>query len=74
MEVPGVQPAAGNVVAEVAHNPRDPNVLGLKNRTRAGWSARTPRGEIRTVLPDQSIRLEIGTCINFGPVQGVIGG
>jgi hypothetical protein len=71
-DIPGLQGSTSSIVAEVSRNPKDPAVLGLKNLSRGAWSARMASGEVRTVMPGKSIKLEAGTRINFGPVQGTV--
>ena len=58
--------------AEVAANPADPAVLGLKNLGDRSWSARTPRGDQRAVDAGRSVRLENETVVDFGPITGTI--
>lgn len=67
-DLPGLLPTVGTrVVAEVAANPKDPNVLGLKNLTNQPWSAILPDGTTRQVPPGRSVRIAAGTRIQFGP-------
>jgi hypothetical protein len=70
----GMPHAATQAAAlEVVRNPQDPSALGLKNLTGHAWTATTPGGEPRTVEPGRSIRLAVGTKIDFGVVRGDIG-
>jgi uncharacterized membrane protein len=64
--------AGSGAIAEIAANPKDLSVLGLKNLSGHTWSATTSRGEPRTVEPRKSIRLEAGTKIDFGALKGDI--
>ena len=64
-----------NIVAEVNSNPENPRVLGLKNLSRQSWSATTAAGDNRVIDPGRSLKIAIGTRIDFGEVSGeILGG
>ncbi|MGH7835698.1 MAG: hypothetical protein ACREQK_18790 [Candidatus Binatia bacterium] len=71
-DIPGLQPSSGGAVAEVGRNPNDPSVLGLKNLSRAGWTVTLANRDRMQVDPGRSVKLQIGTRISFGPVEGEI--
>lgn len=72
-EIPGLESQrADGVVAEVSHNPQDPTVLGLKNCSYRHWMATLASGEQRQIDSGRSIKLAVGTKINFGSVEGEI--
>jgi RsiW-degrading membrane proteinase PrsW (M82 family) len=71
-DVPGLRAQAGNgVIGEVSANPRDPTMLGLKNLSGTSWTV-TTSGRTHSLASGQSVRLAIGTSIDFGPAQGKI--
>ena len=59
-------------VASVTGHPQDPAIWGLKNLSPQTWSTTNKKGEIKDVLPGQSVTLAIGTTINFGHIEGEI--
>jgi frataxin-like iron-binding protein CyaY len=63
---------ADGVVAQVNPNPNDPMILGLQNFSHRVWVATPASGEQRQVAPGRSIKLAVGTKINFGSVEGEI--
>ena len=72
-EIPGLESQrTDEVVVEVSHNPQDPTVLGLKNCSHHVWSATLANGQQKQIDPDRSVKLAVGTKINFGSVQGEI--
>jgi hypothetical protein len=72
-DIPGLQAStAGGAVAEVARNPNDPNVLGLKNLSRAPWSATLANQNRIQVAPGRNVRIAAGTKISFGSVDAEI--
>jgi hypothetical protein len=60
------------LVAEVSRNPNDPAALGLKNLTNHTWTVVVPDGTQRSIAPGKSIKLAVGTTINFGGVEGEV--
>lgn len=60
------------VVAEVNRNPNDPTILGLKNLSRQSWAVTIAAGERKQIDSGRSIKLAVGTKINFGYVTGEI--
>jgi hypothetical protein len=63
--------AVDGVIAEVDHNPADPNVLGLKNLSDRAWTTSAASGQGR-VERGRSIRLGAVSAINFGPVTAQV--
>jgi eukaryotic-like serine/threonine-protein kinase len=51
-------------------HPKFPNVLGLKNETQRAWLCTLPDGNKIDVAPGKRIKLNNGTKIQFGRVQG----
>jgi DNA-binding helix-hairpin-helix protein with protein kinase domain len=60
-------------VAVVTQHPTEPNVWGLKNVSTDPWTCRTSTGTVSDVKPGRSVRLAVGTTINFGRSEGEIG-
>jgi DNA-binding helix-hairpin-helix protein with protein kinase domain len=60
------------VEAEVVRHPEAPGVAGLRNLSRASWTARSEAGAPTTVPPGRTIAITAGTSIDFGRVVGVI--
>jgi hypothetical protein len=72
-ELPGVLPRKGEgAVTEVVANPKDRDVLGLKNLSKSIWSVVMPDGNLRKIEPGQSLQLRVGAKINFGEVKAEI--
>ena len=71
-DVPGLQATSGTVVAEVGRNPNDPNVLGLKNMSRNGWTATLANRDQLQIAPGRNVRVAAGTKIAFGSVSADI--
>jgi hypothetical protein len=72
-EIPGLEPLhKDGIVARVDRNPQNPAVLGLKNYSYRPWNATLPTGEEKVIDSGRSIKLAVGTQINFGPVKGEI--
>ena len=61
-----------SIVAKVNPNPKNPNILGLKNCSTQMWTATLPTGEIRQIQTGQTIKLDENTQINFGLINGII--
>jgi transglutaminase-like putative cysteine protease len=73
-DLPGTESSFGTMAAEVTHNPQNPTMHGLTNRTSRPWSVTLVSGETHQVEPGRTIRLAPGTRINFGPVAGIVSG
>ena len=72
-EIPGLLSQNNNgIIAEVTQNPQDPNILGLKNLSYSSWIATLTTGGQKRIDPWRSIKLDIGTKIDFGLIQGEI--
>ncbi len=72
-EIRGLAPAdKDGQVAEVVRNPENLAVVGLKNLSRQRWKATFASGRGVEIDPDRSLRLEPGTRIDFGEVEGSI--
>lgn len=73
VDIPGLKSNSfDGAVVEVNCNPNDPTALGLKNLSRQTWTVVTPSGQNRQIEFGQSIKLAVGTRINFGSVTGEI--
>ncbi|MEP6903253.1 MAG: serine/threonine protein kinase [Actinomycetota bacterium] len=59
-------------VASVTVHPTNPNIWGLKNLSPDNWFITTSDGNVKDVLPQQSVTLAVGTKIQFGRVEGEI--
>ncbi len=72
-EIAGLQPrTADGIVAEVRRHPQDPEVLVLRNLSKASWEAVLADGTVREVEPAGTVRLAGGTRLDFGGVHGAI--
>ena len=72
-QAPGLHAQApGGLVAEVVPNPSDLSILGLNNVSRSSWEVVSANGNRYTIQPYQTVRLNAGTRINFGAVDGEI--
>jgi len=59
-------------LGELARNPADPRVWGLKNLSEEKWVATLADGSTRDVAPGKSVPLAEGVRINFGTVAGTV--
>ena len=60
-------------VAEIAQHPRDPQIWGLRNLGTEKWTATTDDGATFVDVPaGRSVKLAVGTRINFGKLEGEI--
>lgn len=74
-EIPGLESQlADGVVAKVSQNPQDSTMLGLKNCSCRPWMATLASDKQRQIDSGRSIKLAVGTKINFGLVEGEIKG
>jgi hypothetical protein len=64
--------SARGPAAEVGRNPNDSTILGLKNLSGQVWSVSVPGGGQRRIDPGKSVRLTVGTMIDFGAATGEI--
>ena len=72
-DLPGLESQrADGVVAQVNSNPNDPRILGLQNCSHRVWVATLASGEQKQVASGRSIKLAVGTKINFSSVEGEI--
>lgn len=71
-DILGATATTGEIVAEVNHSPNDRTILGLKNLSQNDWLVITSGGSHHQVPSGKSIKLEKGTKINFGPVEGEV--
>ncbi|HVZ83281.1 MAG TPA: PrsW family intramembrane metalloprotease [Terracidiphilus sp.] len=72
-QVPGLNASApGGPVAEVTRNPNDPNILGLTNLSTGVWETVTASGIRRQIATGQTIKLALGTRIDFGSTDGEV--
>jgi hypothetical protein len=58
--------------AEVDRNPRDHNVIGLKNLSSYSWNCILPAGQPVRVDSGRTVRLADGTRIDFGPLVAAV--
>lgn len=74
-DISGLEPRNANgKIAEVTPHPQDHYMIGLKNLSTKPWKATLPDGGQRTIDVGQSIKLAVGTRIQFGPAEGEIRG
>ncbi len=59
-------------VAEVTQHPKHPDIWGLKNLSKTKWTVNFPDGEVKEVLPGNTVRLVSGIKINFGEKEGIV--
>jgi DNA-binding helix-hairpin-helix protein with protein kinase domain len=59
-------------VAAVTQHPKYPDIWGLKNLTDDKWVTTTADGAMKDVESGRSVRLAVGTRINFGQSEGEI--
>ena len=59
-------------VAAVTQHPKDPSIWGLKNLSGEKWVITASDGSLQDVEPGRSVRLAVGTTINFGKKVGEI--
>jgi hypothetical protein len=72
-QVPGlIAQTRGGPVAEVTRNPNDPSVLGLTNLSTTAWETVTASGTRRQIASGQTIKLALGTKIDFGSADGEV--
>ncbi len=73
-QVGGLKPQSieAEAVAEVTRNPQDPSVLGLRNLSSSTWEVVNAQGNRREIQPGQTMRLTVGTKIDFGQVDGEV--
>ena len=55
--------------AELARNPKDPTMLGLKNVSGVEWQVWSPQGTVNTLPVGRSARVAAGTTIDQGGVR-----
>jgi hypothetical protein len=60
------------VIAKIVQHPQKPNIWGLKNLSSEQWTMTDKNNQLKTINPDQSITLAMGTKINFGQTEGQI--
>jgi hypothetical protein len=72
-DLPGLEPQGADlVVASVSQNPKNPDVLGLKNTSFQIWNVNLVSGDSKQIEPGRTVKLLAGTYINFGSVGGEI--
>ena len=72
-ELPGLEtPRDDGVVAEVVPHPQSPAIVGLRNLSQRTWVVTGVAEEPLQVLEGRSVRLRVGTRIDFGAVVGEI--
>jgi hypothetical protein len=71
-DIPCLKARPDAVVADVRHHPAEPDVLVLRNLSSTIWEAVLPDGTVRHIAPAQTVRLEDGTRLDFGALNGAI--
>jgi hypothetical protein len=71
-EIPGLGSKLHGIVAEVTPHLQDPSKLGLKNCSYQVWIVTLTNGQQTNIDPGRSVKLTIGTRINFGAATGEI--
>lgn len=71
-QIPGLTARGDGVVAEVTRHPSDPALLGLTNLSTGVWETVTASGMRREIGPGQTIKLALGTRIDFGSTDGEV--
>jgi hypothetical protein len=72
-QLPGLKAlGTDGIVAMVDSNPDDPQMLGLKNLSTASWHVITVARGTRELSSGRSIRIEKGTQIQLGELNGAI--
>ena len=59
-------------VAEVNQHPKNPQIWGLRNRSKQKWTCRSAEGQVSDVEPGQSVTLSPGLRIQFGSREGEV--
>jgi hypothetical protein len=59
-------------IAEIVANPREPQVLGLRNVSDRVYRAKLPTGKAIELLRDHTMRLSSGVVIDFGGIEGMV--
>ena len=60
------------IIAEMAQNPANPAMWGIRNLTQSAWSATFPDGSIKDVPPQRAVPLNPGTKITIQGRQAEI--
>jgi len=72
-DIPGLEPhTPDGIVAEVARNPNDPKILGLRNLSHTTWNVTLPNGNEHRIEKGRTVRLTADTVIDFGQASGRI--
>jgi eukaryotic-like serine/threonine-protein kinase len=59
-------------VAAITQHPVDKSLWGLKNLSKEKWVATTMDGNVQDIEPGRSLRLRVGTKIQFGESEGEV--
>jgi serine/threonine protein kinase len=59
-------------IAQVTQHPTNVNIWGLQNLSNLKWVSTSATGEIHDIEPRRSVKLAVGTKINFGQEEGEI--
>ena len=62
---------AETIIGEVAQNPTNPAIWGLRNLSSTPWVATSPDGSTKEVLPQKATSLQAGLKLN---IAGVVAG
>jgi hypothetical protein len=72
-QAPGTRASRGDsVIGEINANPKEPDVLGIKNLSAQIWHITTQEGERRELVPGRSVRLMRGMRILIGDLYAEI--
>jgi PrsW family intramembrane metalloprotease len=72
-QAPGTRSSRGDsVIGEINANPKEPDVLGIKNVSEQIWHITTQDGERRELVPGRSVRLLRGMRILIGDLVAEI--
>jgi hypothetical protein len=72
-DIPGLEAAlAGGKAAIVETNPKDGNMLGLRNLSLQSWEVEYADGRKIRLAPDKAMLIADAAKINFGTAQGEI--
>ena len=68
----GPESAAADIIGEVAQNPANPLVWGIRNLTSSPWSACGADGRTTEVAPTKAAPLSVGIRINMAGIEGTL--
>jgi len=71
-DIPGLEAPAGGKAAIVETNPKDGNMLGLRNLSLQSWEVEYADGRKIRLAPDKAMLIADAAKIDFGTAQGEI--